>query len=1570
MENVGLSRATPYERFQWFRVRQNPNDPGLTISYAYELTGDIDVDRLDAALRKTVETTFPRLLTYFTEVGDALVVRTRPVPRRVLRKCERADEIRQAARLDATGEELFRFSYWQGSPGSLTLRLDFSHLVFDGGCYAPFCDALSACWQGVTPAGEPRSVPQNNTDPESYWRATLPGRPLHQPLPFAYPSPYRDGRHTAVRETLDGERAEEIYRFLRRGEVSLLQFVVGVTGALVHAYDDEDTRRIVVAHTVDTRKYGAPYGCHTNLVPLWLDVSSAGSGRALLDQVGAEREELAAHQDFPTLDLLALAASTTDRPADRGSAFNLVVNSSSAMLPTAVPELPGVTVTWVRKPDTASSSDLAVNFSADAEGIHLSFDSTTRLMSPAALSAFATNFLRLARFVATRPDEPLARCDLSRQPEPVAEGPSVEPDTLGLGARLVETARRHADRVAVLDDERVLSYRELLAVTHRLATEVSEPGPVGVFLTRSAAIPAAYLTALVLRRTFVPLDPQLPDPRLEHMGTAADLRVVFVDAATRDRAAHLFPHTRLVEVDVRAPVGPAPEPETAPADQDRTAYVMFTSGSTGVPKGVALSEGNLANFLRSVRDDPGMGPEDRILALTPVSFDISLLELLLPLLCGASVEVLTEETGRSGDLLAERIENGAATVVQATPSTWRILRAVGWQAGRPMTLLCGGEALDADLAEYLLSQRAAVHNMYGPTEATIWASWQRVTDPRHVHLGTPAHNTGYYVVDAAGRSVPPGMRGELVIAGDCVGKGYLNAPPGENPFHTLPDGSPAYRTGDVVHYAGPGHVTYVSRTDGQRKVNGYRVELGEVAAGVRGHAPSATVFAVVRTDPEPHLRCFVWLPAGEDFDAEAARAWCERTLPHYLVPRAIHRLREIPLTANGKADVKRLTEASLSTLDLPTADTAPEPNAPEANPRDDLVAELRRLVADELRVPAPDIDQPLGYQGVTSLGYNILSARIGERYGVVVHAHDFYRLNTVRNVAATVARLRGDLPVAETREPEALTEPRADDRLAIVGLSAVLPGGDDAAEFWEALLAGVDAVGPAAPQRGLPGEHAGFLRNVKGFDARFFAVSPLEASWLDPRQRLMLQSAWHTLEDAGYAPAELRGTRTGCYLAATGADYALLQARANAPQMPYSLVGHSMSLIANRVSSFFDWHGPSATLDTACSGSLVALVRACRDLRAGVCDAAVVGGVNLILDTQINEGLHAARFLSPDHRCASFDAAANGYVRGEGYGTFLVKRLADAVAAGDDVLAVVESVAENHGGRANSLTAPNPNAQYELLLDAYTPELAARTSYVEAHGTGTTLGDAIEVDALTRAWQHLVPGEPASPVWLGAVKSNIGHLEPAAGVASVAKVVKAFEHRTLPANLHFQELNPEIMLAGTPFEVLAKTVPWTTEPMVAGVSSFGFGGTNAHVVLSAPPHDAARRPTRSGPYLIPLSARTPRALRALVARLAEYAERAGRRLDERLLDLSYTLCHGREHFEHRLAWVVDSAEDLVAALRGADGQAEMTGEPTRARDAYLAGQPVEWQALFAGQEPRRLHLPTYPFDEANYWFTD
>lgn len=556
---------------------------------------------------------------------------------------------------------------------------------------------------------------------------------------------------------------------------------------------------------------------------------------------------------------------------------------------------------------------------------------------------------------------------------------------------------------------------------------------------------------------------------------------------------------------------------------------MFTSGSSGEPKGVAVTEGNLRNLLDSVADDPGMVPSDRFLALTPVSFDISLLELLLPLTVGASIEIVPDAVRRDGRALAASLNNPRITVAQATPSTWRALRDVGWEAASPITILCGGEHLEEELAQYLLSQNGALYAMYGPTETTIWAGWHRVSDARDVTLGIPARGTNYYVVDESGNSVDAGVIGELVIEGRSVARGYLNS--SDAPFGSLQAGIPAYRTGDLVRHHGGGRVVFIGRKDEQRKINGYRVEPGEIAAVVRAALPGATVFIVVGKQPEPHIRCFVWKADGDLLDLESVRHRCKQYLPHYLVPKVIRRLRTVPVTQNGKSDVGRMADSALEDLDLWPEDRRAS-SADQSRGDSSILAQLRNLVADELNVPPPDVDDPLGYQGISSLSFSVLAARIHDRFGMDFRAHDFYRLPTLRELASAVTSSGGDgIPRSQERSSDgpAKLVPACDGcpsqhsstndhRLAIIGMDAVLPGGSSPDDFWSFLMNGRSAVKGAEPRRGLGDDHAAFIDSVRSFDARFFAISPLEASWMDPRQRLLLQSCWHSIENAGIPP--------------------------------------------------------------------------------------------------------------------------------------------------------------------------------------------------------------------------------------------------------------------------------------------------------------------------------------------------------------------------------------------------------------------------------------------------------------------
>ncbi|MFG1935976.1 SDR family NAD(P)-dependent oxidoreductase [Micromonospora tulbaghiae] len=655
------------------------------------------------------------------------------------------------------------------------------------------------------------------------------------------------------------------------------------------------------------------------------------------------------------------------------------------------------------------------------------------------------------------------------------------------------------------------------------------------------------------------------------------------------------------------------------------------------------------------------------------------------------------------------------------------------------------------------------------------------------------------------------------------------------------------------------------------------------------------------------------------------------------------------------------------------ADVAPEVPQSGPDPELDLDAELRALAAGFLLVEPDEVDPDiqlldLGFDSISLTG---LVNETNERFGVDLLPTVLYEHPTL---AAFGAYLRTVLPArpapatvdagrAADRPGADAAEPAADlpaDAVAVVGMAGVLPGSPDLDAFWRHLAAGDDLVRPVPADRtdlladpATAGVRAGFLDDVRSFDADLFGIAPREAALMDPQQRLFLQTAWQAVADAGYRPADLAGTDTGIFVGVSACDYDDLLRAHDVPVEAHTASGLADCILANRVSYLLDLRGPSEAVDTACSSSLVAVHRAVRALLAGECSTALAGGVNVLLSPGLFVAFQSSGMLSADGRCKTFDASADGYGRGEGCGVVLLKPLRAAVADGDQVIAVIRGSAVNHAGRGPSLTAPNPQAQAQVVSRAYRAGGVdpADVSYIEAHGTGTRLGDPIEIEGLKKAFEGV-----DATIAVGTVKTNIGHLEAAAGIAGLLKVLLSLRHERLPRTLHQHRRNPYLRLDGTPFTVLDRDVPWTGD-RVAGVSSFGFGGTNAHVVVqSPPPLPASPAP---GPWRLVLSASGP-------AALAEYRRRVADHLAEGadLARATYTLQVGRDALAHRFAAVVADAAEAVAVLRG-DAPARLDAET----ETWLAGGEVDWATTWE-HRPARISVPAPPLAARPFWFDE
>ncbi|MEU2494311.1 SDR family NAD(P)-dependent oxidoreductase [Streptomyces sp. NPDC007883] len=725
------------------------------------------------------------------------------------------------------------------------------------------------------------------------------------------------------------------------------------------------------------------------------------------------------------------------------------------------------------------------------------------------------------------------------------------------------------------------------------------------------------------------------------------------------------------------------------------------------------------------------------------------------------------------------------------------------------------------------------------------------------------------------------------------------------------------------------------------------------------------------------------------------------------------------------------TEAAASAGAVP--DTAPEPDATEIRER--LRGVFARFfgLAEEAVDPQASFDT-LGMDSLSAIQLvRGLEADFGKLPKVLLYEQptiaalaEYLAAHAPARFAAPAAPAPDTVTAAPASPaPVTVTAPPAlpaspgrgtpdDDPVAIVGMAGRYAKSPDLTAWWRNLRDGVHLVTEIPEDRfdwrevfGDPYRSPGkvnsrwgsFIDGVDRFDAQFFGMTPLEAELMDPQQRVMLETAWQAVEDSGHRPGALRGSRTGVFIGATSRDYDWQLHRAGRHREGHVVSGNGHCLIANRISYQLDLRGPSEAVDTACSSSLTALHRAVRAIRTGECDAALAGGVHLFLTPDLFVALGQLGIMSPDGRCAAFDRKANGMVRGEGAAAVLLKPLSRALADGDTVYALVRGSGVSHGGggHMDSLMMPNPSAQAELIASVYREAgVDPRTiGYIEAHGTGTEVGDPIELRGLRKAFATLTgrsENEPVSP-WcaLGTVKSNVGHTEAAAGLTGVVKTVLALRHGMLPPTLHFSEPNPLLEIEDSPFRVVDRLTPWPSSgsPRRAGVSAFGLGGTNAHVLLEeyAQTADGTAKPDGPRPEVIPLSARTPERLRAQVHRLHAFltGQSAAAAPPVPLADLGHTLREGRDAMEYRLALVATSTDEVVRLLRaeldgtpdpslvtgtagsaGADVREEPAADPYAAARAWVTGGP-NWRPRPGGRTPRRIPLPAYPFAPQRYW---
>lgn len=831
---------------------------------------------------------------------------------------------------------------------------------------------------------------------------------------------------------------------------------------------------------------------------------------------------------------------------------------------------------------------------------------------------------------------------------------------------------------------------------------------------------------------------------------------------------------------------------------------------------------------------------------------------------------------------------------------------------------------------------------------------------RIVGCGHPLRDQEISVIDPESLAeCSPGEEGEVCVVGPSVARGYWNRPHETEETFVPQVGEKTFclRTGDLG-FVEKGELYITGRLKDLiiiRGINYYPQDIEQtVEQSHAGLRPGCGAAFSVEVGEEERLVVVQELDSArqpEDLGILAAirQAIVEQ---HEVQAYAIVLLKygSVPMTSSGKIQRRECRQKFLAgdleaigiwfdTIvadDLQHGDAESDPARPYALQQQfrtaaEFEAWLVSGFSERLHLKPSEVDvlRPFASYGLDSVAAVGLSGELETQLGRSLSPTLAWDHPNIRSLARYLAN---DPEEQDKLSSGTNTYRRySSDPIAIIGMSCRFPMASSLDAFWDLLYNGGDAITEVPRERwdidayfdpkvGVPGKMnsrwGGFLDRVDLFDSQFFGISPREAVRIDPQQRLLLEVAWESLENAGLAPLSLAGTHTGVFVGISSNDYSRILLKNLSQADVYDGTGNALSIAANRLSYVFDLKGPSIAVDTACSSSLVAFHLACQSLRTGESGLALAGGVNLILLPDLTVNLTQARMMSATGRCKPFDASADGYVRGEGCGVVVLKRLSDALAHGDRILSVVRGTAVNQDGRSNGLTAPHGLSQQEVIRQALeNAELSpSQISYVEAHGTGTTLGDPIEFHALeTVLREGRTAAAPRCAV--GSVKTNIGHLEAAAGIAGLIKVVISLNEGEIPPHLHLQKLNPRISLEDSPLMIPTKRCAWPSgvERRYAGISSFGFGGTNAHVVLEEPQARPVREEiTVERPFhILTLSGRSEIALKELVMRFGAHFRRRPAELPG---NICFTANTGRNHFIYRLAAVANSTEKLSSVL--------------------------------------------------------
>ncbi|MCP5047310.1 MAG: amino acid adenylation domain-containing protein, partial [bacterium] len=1187
---------------------------------------------------------------------------------------------------------------------------------------------------------------------------------------------------------------------------------------------------------------------------------------------------------------------------------------------------------------TISKLDLSleVNDMPGGGGLAFGFEYCTRLFKQETIQRYTSYFKCLVSAAVTNPAMKLWELDII----PEEEKRQILEDFNGTRSFTVpdrtihqlfeEQASRVPDHAAVAFIE-TITYGELNRRADRLALGLKEkglgPGSIAaIMMPRSVEMMIAIIGILKAGAAYLPIDPGYPPERIDFMLKDSAAKVVVSSDLMVDELDGLK-------------VKPLHGSNMSANQSTHLAYIIYTSGSTGRPKGVAIEHRGFINTCRMEIKVMNITDADKVLQFAPLSFDASVLEIFMAFFTGGVLVLVSDEQILDIDSFVNHLNRHEISILTLPPAYLsQLARTAGFRAEKIKSLITGGEAPNIEDVKYC-SRVTDYFNDYGPTEASVSATIYKFPPGYEgpVTIGKPIDNMFVYILDQRENLCPIGVSGELCIGGIGLARGYLNNPGlTAERFISAPSalsGVKLYKSGDLARWMPDGNIEFLGRIDYQVKIRGFRVELGEIESVLLSHpaVEEAVVLAEKDGSGISYLAAFTRWKENEGVPVSQLREFLSARLPGYMVPSYFISIDGVPLTPNNKVDRQAL-KALVGKPD------SQEELSPPKNQTEQVVANTWKELLNLDRVGVHDNFFEVGGNSIRIIE---LARRLKETLGREIPIPKVYLYPTIASFARFLEDNKEDNETHKT--PQETVEPAVTGHeVAVIGMAGRFPGAGDIDAFWDNLKNGVESVSyldeaeletvgvaPGEMDNGNYVKSPGaLLEGMEYFDASFFGYSPIEAQQIAPQTRLFHECLWEALEDGGYWPDAYAG-EIGLYAGASSSyGWELLSdSSARGTDLDPLVTGYlnNRDFAATLIAYRLNLRGIGFTLHTACSTSLVAVHLACRGLLNGDCDMVLAGGVGIRLQRRAGYMYREGFIHSPDGHCRTFDTNAQGSCGGDGAGVVLLKPLQEAVKDRDHIYAVIKgSAVNNDGSRKAGYAAPGIDGQSAVIRKAH---LSAKVKaqdigYVETHGTGTPIGDVTEVEALKMAFDT----KKLQYCALGAVKTNIGHLDVAAGIAGFIKTVLMLKHRRIPPTLHFESPNPRIDFKNSPFYVNAEPREWKRNPdepgtpLLAGVSAFGIGGTNAHVVLeewrgkdSRAPGSPSHRPN----HIILLSARSQTALDQMTANLAEHLERNPQLP---LADIAYTLQVGRKPFRHRRKLVCADAAEAAGILTKPDSR--------------------------------------------------